>query len=132
MHAPHHPACGPSVVRAAYHTTTLQVCIVVHEIQRVRSAPRTVDVYDEAASSAVCEMCLSLCDMRAILVEVVCQLDLLQNAAELKPARRQVLAAQVRVGCVFQLLLESSFDCVRTCVGLTPQLEQPSCWGCKQ
>lgn len=73
----------------------LQVCTVVHEIHRVRQAPLRVDVYDEQTASALCEMCLALCDMRAVLVEVVSQLDLVQNRAQLPLAKQQVLAMQV-------------------------------------
>jgi hypothetical protein len=73
----------------------LQVCTVVHEIHRVRSAPLSVDMYDEQTASALCEMCLALCDMRAVLVEVVCQLDRVQHSAQLPLAKQQVLAMQV-------------------------------------
>jgi GTP pyrophosphokinase len=69
--------------------------VVVHEIHRVRAAPLSVDVYDEQAATALREMCLSLCDVRAILVEVICQLDLIQNSQRLSLAKRQVLAIQV-------------------------------------
>lgn len=76
-------------------TGEVQVCVVVHEMGRVRAAPLAVDVYDEQGATAVREMCLALCDVRAILVEVVCQLDLLQNSTGLPIAKRQVLALQV-------------------------------------
>lgn len=74
----------------------VQVCVLVHEIQRVRAAPLSIQVYDEASSAAVREQCLTLCDVRAVLIEVVCCLDQLQNCQHVSLAKRQVLALQVR------------------------------------
>lgn len=73
----------------------VQVCVLVHEIQRVRAAPLSIQVYDEASSAAVREQCLSLCDVRAVLIEVVCRLDQLQNCQRMGIAKQQVLALQV-------------------------------------
>jgi hypothetical protein len=69
--------------------------VLVHEIQRVRSAPLSVQIYDEASSAAVREQCLSMCDVRAVLVEVVCRLDQLQNCGTMDAAKQQILALQV-------------------------------------
>ena len=77
-------------------TKTVQVCVLVHEIQRVRAAPLSIQVYDEASSAAVREQCLTLCDVRAVLIEVVCRLDQLQNCQSADIAKQQVLALQVR------------------------------------
>jgi GTP pyrophosphokinase len=74
----------------------LQVCVLVHEIQRVREVPLRIQVYDEPSSAAVREQCLTLCDVRAVLIEVVCRIDQLQNCSHLSTAKQQVLALQVR------------------------------------
>jgi GTP pyrophosphokinase len=73
----------------------LQVCVVVHEVQRVRAAALSLQVYDEHTASALREMCLVLSDVRAILIEVLCQLDLLQNALHLSVAKQQSLALRI-------------------------------------
>ena len=69
--------------------------MLVHEIQRVRAAPLSIQIYDEASSAAVREQCLTLCDVRAVLIEVVCRLDQLQNCQRMSLAKQQVLALQV-------------------------------------
>lgn len=80
-----------------FHLTveSMQVCVLVHELQRVRAAPLSIQVYDEASSAAVREQCLTLCDVRAVLIEVVCRLDQLQNCQSAGVAKQQVLALQV-------------------------------------
>jgi hypothetical protein len=69
--------------------------MLVHELERVHAAPRAVDVLNEHAAAEVCEACLTQCDVRAALVAVVRQLDLLQNSAALPAAQRQSIALQV-------------------------------------
>ena len=69
---------------------------MAHEVQRVRAAARSLPVYDERRASELREKCLALCDVRAVLVEVVGALDLAQNAAGLRAAKRHSLALRVR------------------------------------
>lgn len=72
------------------------VCARVHAILRVRSAPDTVDVYDDASASALRDVCLTHFSVNAIVVEVACKLDELQNMRALPLAKQHQLALQVR------------------------------------
>ena len=77
----------------------MQVCNIVLSTQRVRTAPATVASFDGESARATRKLCLASCDVRAILVEVVGQLDLLHNAHGLPLAQQQALALQVLTFC---------------------------------
>lgn len=89
----HRPQLHPASDQTA--AVTMQACVLVHEVQRVRSAPRSIDVYDDRSAAALREQILSVCDTRAVLVELACRLDQLQNCHTMSLARQQTLALQV-------------------------------------
>ena len=83
------------------------VAELVLAVLRVRDAPCAVDLYDDVVSSALREMCLAYYDVRALVLEIVCKLDALQNAASLPLAKRHILALQVGLPvyvCVHHLI----------------------------
>eukprot|EP00892_Ulva_mutabilis_P005765 jgi/Ulvmu1/3560/UM166_0014.1 len=86
---------GHIPVEVVHREQGMDACVLVHEVQRIRTSPRSIDVYDDRSAAALREHILSMCDTRAVLVELVCRLDQLQNCHTMSLARQQVLALQV-------------------------------------
>ncbi|KAG1659807.1 hypothetical protein FOA52_002143 [Chlamydomonas sp. UWO 241] len=70
------------------------VADLVHDVQRIRSAPERVELFDDVASSAVREWCLALHDVRAVVLQVVDVWDSLRHMGPLPAAEQQLLALE--------------------------------------
>lgn len=69
-------------------------------------------MYDDRSAAALREQILSMCDTRAVLVELMGRLDQLQNCQTMSIARQQVLALQVCPLKPPQLLARCTHACM--------------------
>ena len=70
------------------------VAALVHDIAAVRRAPSRVDLYDDEASVALRELCLSFYDPRAVLVEFIYRLNDLREQSDAGPTPLQQVRAR--------------------------------------
>lgn len=71
-----------------------RVMRLAHDVGRVHDLPKRVHSYDENAAERLRSFYLSFHDVRAIIVELACRLDVLRNADELKPIERTTVALE--------------------------------------
>ncbi|GIL56454.1 hypothetical protein Vafri_11819 [Volvox africanus] len=84
-------ALGSEVIRAQLGS---DVAALVHDMLRVREAPRRIELLDDEGASAMREWCLALHDVRACVVEVVSWWDELQHLGGLPEFEQQALALE--------------------------------------
>ncbi|GLI60043.1 hypothetical protein VaNZ11_001893 [Volvox africanus] len=84
-------ALGAEVIRAQLGP---DVAALVHDMLRVRQAPRRIELLDDEGASAMREWCLALHDVRACVVEVVSWWDELQHLGGLPEFEQQALALE--------------------------------------
>ncbi|GIL83867.1 hypothetical protein Vretifemale_12591 [Volvox reticuliferus] len=82
---------GAEVIRAQLGP---DVAALVHDMLRVRQAPRRIELLDDEGASAVREWCLAFHDVRACVVEVVSWWDELQHLGGLPEFEQQALALE--------------------------------------
>jgi len=67
---------------------------LLHDVWRVRTAPKRVDLSDDHAASALRELCLSFYDVRAIAVETVARVEQMNRSSEVPLYQQQLLALE--------------------------------------
>ena len=67
---------------------------LAHDVGRVHDLPRRVHSYDEESAERLRSFYLSFHDIRAIVVELACRLDVLRHADEYPPIQRTTLALE--------------------------------------
>ncbi|KXZ53528.1 hypothetical protein GPECTOR_7g978 [Gonium pectorale] len=75
------------------------VAALVHDMLRVRQAPRRIELLDDEGASAVREWCLAFHDVRACVVEVVNCWDELQHMGAMPLFEQQALALEALQIC---------------------------------
>ena len=67
---------------------------LAHDVGRVHDLPRRVHSYDEESAERLRSFYLSFHDIRAIVVELACRLDVLRHVDEYAPIQRTTLALE--------------------------------------